>query len=109
MSKYKDASLETFKLVKVFSIQIIQTKMTLICYQLATSQKWKAYECCSADMPLEWTKRKSLLPVLEMFGFLYYQMLEQEQIFQRLADETLGLTVIDGQTKVAALLEAQSL
>jgi hypothetical protein len=54
MSKYKDASLETFKLVKVFSIQIIQTKMTLICYQLATSQKLKAYECCSADMSLDW-------------------------------------------------------
>lgn len=105
MSKYKEASLDTMKKLKVFSIQIIQTKMTLVCYQLSTSRKWKAYECGSAEIPLVWSKRKFLLGALEMFAYLYHELLEQEKVYDEITNEALGLKSLDGQIRVTSLFK----
>lgn len=80
MSKYKYAPITTIKKVKIYFIQAIQTKMPLVCYQLKNGQKWICYECLSAEMPLLWSKRSLLLPVLEMFGFLYEELIQQEKV-----------------------------
>lgn len=102
MTKYKDASIATMKKVKVYSVQIIQTKMSLVCYQLKNGQKWSCYECFSADMPLSWSKRTLLLPVLEMFGFLHQELIQQEQVHGELLKESLGIVNVE-QDKIASL------
>ncbi|ORE06211.1 hypothetical protein BCV72DRAFT_275228 [Rhizopus microsporus var. microsporus] len=79
MSKYKYTPITTIKEVKIYFIQAIQTKMPLVCYQLKNGQKWICYECLPAEMPLLWSKRSLLLPVLEMFGFLYEELIQQEK------------------------------
>jgi hypothetical protein len=62
--------------------------MTLICYQLSTSKKWRAYERCSVDLPLDWSRKRKLIAVFELFAYLSCQLLEQEKVFQRLNEIT---------------------
>ncbi|CAO3616782.1 unnamed protein product [Mucor hiemalis] len=105
MPKYKQVSLDTMKKLRIFSIQIIQTKMTLVCYQLPTSRKWKAYGCGSAEIQLVWSKQKFLLGALEMFAYLYHELLEQEKVNDEITNEALELKSLDGQIRVASLFE----
>ncbi|KAI8645428.1 hypothetical protein BD408DRAFT_338773 [Parasitella parasitica] len=91
MSKYEDASITTTKKVKIYSVHTIQTKISLMCYQLKDAQKWSCYECFSAEMPLLWSKRSLLLPVLEIFGFLHQELIQQEQVYAELLKESLGI------------------
>ncbi|KAI7894012.1 uncharacterized protein EV154DRAFT_580926, partial [Mucor mucedo] len=47
MCRFPNASMNTVKLANVYSIQIIQTKMTLIKYSLKDKDTFKAIECSS--------------------------------------------------------------
>jgi len=104
MSKYKNASISTMKKVKIYSVQIIQTNMSLVCYQLKNGQKWSCYECFAAEVPLLWSKRSLWLPVLEMFGFLHQELIEQEQVHAELLKESLGIANVEGD-KISSLID----
>ncbi|KAI9363126.1 hypothetical protein BD770DRAFT_464962 [Pilaira anomala] len=103
MSKYKDASIATMKKVKIYSVQIIQTKMSLVCYQLKNGRKWSCYEeRFSPEMPLLWSKRNLLLPVFGMFAFLHQELIRQEQVHAELLKESLGIVNVEGD-KISSL------
>jgi hypothetical protein len=104
MSKYKNASISTMKKVKIYSVQIIQTKMSLICYQLKNGQKWSCHECFDAEMPLQWSKRSLLLPVWEMFAFLHEELIEQGKVHADLLKENLGITNVESD-KITSLFD----
>lgn len=104
MSKYKHATITTMKKVKIYSVQIIQTSMSLVCYQLKDGQRWSCYECFTVEMPLSWSKRSLLLPVLEMFAFLYEQLLEQEEVHAELLRESLGIINVES-SKISSLFD----
>lgn len=80
MSEYKDAFFATMKKVKTSSAQIIQTKTSLVCYRLKNGQKWSCYGCFSPEMPLLWSKKNLLRPLLKMFDFLHQELIQQEQV-----------------------------
>lgn len=103
MCKYKNASITTMKKVKIYSIQITQTKMSLICYQLKDGRRWSCYECFSPEMPLLWSRRSTLLPILEMFAFLHKELIKQEEVYKELLQESLGLIHIED--KVSSLFD----
>ncbi|GAN11535.1 hypothetical protein MAM1_0668d11100 [Mucor ambiguus] len=104
MSKYKNASISTMKKVKIYSVQIIQTRMSLICYQLKNGQKWSCHECLDAEMPLQWSKRSLLLPVWEMFAFLHEELIEQGKVHADLLKENLGITNVESD-KITSLFD----
>ncbi|KAL9551609.1 hypothetical protein MBANPS3_004186 [Mucor bainieri] len=91
ISEYKAASHTTFKKVKIFSIHIINDTMTLIQYSVLTPQKWQAIECRSASVPLLWSNRENYVKVFELFSFLLGKLKEQNEVFQSLKRERLGL------------------
>lgn len=104
MSKYKNASISTMKKVKIYSVQIIQTRMSLFCYQLKDGQKWSCHECLTAEMPLQWSKRSLLLPVWEMFAFLHEELIAQEKVHADLLKESLGISNAEGD-KISSLFD----
>lgn len=104
MSKFKNASINTMKKMKIFSVQIINTKMTLICYQLHSGNKWQAYECCSCTMPLLNNQKSLLIPVFEMFAYLFEEIATQKPLYETLRQESLGLLNVEDQDKILTLL-----
>lgn len=75
MSNYGRSSFETFKKVHVYSIHVIQKRLTLIQYSLKTPNTWKVIECSTAEIPLIYDARKKLIKILELFAFLYVSSL----------------------------------
>lgn len=71
MCKYSRASICTMKKVNIYSIHIIQKRMSLVRYSLKNKQCWQAIECGSAKMPLVFAERKQMLKVLNLFAFIY--------------------------------------
>lgn len=71
MCKYEKASINTFKQVNVYSVHVIQKKMSLIKYSLKNRSSWKAIECGSAEIPFSVGEKKKLLKVLGLFAFIY--------------------------------------
>lgn len=54
MSMYKEASIETFKKIEVYTIQVIKDRMTLYSTSIFNKQKWKHIELRSAIIPTKW-------------------------------------------------------
>lgn len=71
MCKYPNASINTIKKVNVYTVQIIQTTMILMKYSLKDKNSYKAVECCSALIPVSFQDRMYMLPVYDMFAFIY--------------------------------------
>lgn len=63
MCKYPNSSFNTFKKVNVYSIQVIQTTITLMKYSLKDKNSFKAVECCSVSLPASFEDRLYMLAV----------------------------------------------
>ncbi|KAI7855409.1 hypothetical protein BDC45DRAFT_439245 [Circinella umbellata] len=69
-SKYKNASIETFKKLRVFSIHVIKNKITLSSTMLCDRYRWNHIELRSATIPSTWTHRLELLKYFELLATL---------------------------------------
>ncbi|KAI7904105.1 uncharacterized protein BX663DRAFT_506428 [Cokeromyces recurvatus] len=92
--RFPNASMNTVKVANVYSIQIIQTKMTLIKYSLKDKDTFKAIECSSALIPCSFEERIHLMSVFDIFAYLYNDLSNQLRIFEKLEAEQLGLTEV---------------
>ncbi|KAG2202150.1 hypothetical protein INT47_008122 [Mucor saturninus] len=93
MCRFPNASINTVKLANVYSIHIIQTKMTLFKYSLK-DETFKAIECSSALIPCSFEERIYLTSVYDLFAYLYKDLSNQVKIFEKLEAEQLGLTEV---------------
>lgn len=70
-SHYPNASLETFKLLTVFSVHIIKTQVALCEMSLSNNNKWKFIERLTACIPTNWNDRIGFVQYLELLATLY--------------------------------------
>ncbi|CEP16020.1 hypothetical protein [Parasitella parasitica] len=91
MCKYDKASINTMKKFKVYSVQLIQKKMSLVQYSLKNRTTWKAVECGSAEIPLVHSDKRKMLKVLDLFAYVYHEIRLQKGYFDELESEHLGL------------------
>ncbi|KAG1582668.1 hypothetical protein G6F48_009009 [Rhizopus delemar] len=68
---YKNASLDTFKKLKVYSVQIIKTQVTLSELSLFNESHWKFVEKRSAKLPTNWNDRLEMIQYLELLATLF--------------------------------------
>jgi hypothetical protein len=68
---YKNASLETFKKLKVYSVHVIKTQVTLCEMSLSDKDHWKFVEKRSATLPTDWDDRLGLIQYLELLATLF--------------------------------------
>ncbi|KAI8973815.1 hypothetical protein BDF20DRAFT_978379 [Mycotypha africana] len=70
-SHYENASLETFKKLGAYGLQIIKTQVTLSKTTIHDKNRWKNIEMRSAQLPRSWDDRLMLLEFLELLATLY--------------------------------------
>lgn len=68
---YENASLETFKKIGAYGIQIIKMQVTLGKTMIHDKHRWKSIEMWSAQIPRTWDDRLLILECLELLGTLY--------------------------------------
>ena len=68
--KYKNASIKTFKKLKVFSIHIIKNKMSLSSTSVNDQYTWNRIDMRSAEIPTDWRSRIYLLKYFELLATL---------------------------------------
>ncbi|KAI9343814.1 hypothetical protein BD770DRAFT_371297 [Pilaira anomala] len=93
MCKYDKASINTMKKINVYSVQVIQKKLSLVQYSLKNRATWKAMECGSAEIPLVHSDKRKMLKVLNLFAYVYHEIQLQKEYFDELESEHLGLKV----------------
>ncbi|KAF1806001.1 hypothetical protein FB192DRAFT_1270841, partial [Mucor lusitanicus] len=67
-------------------------------------QKWQAIECRSASVPLLWSNHDNYVKVFELFSFLLDKLKEQNEVFQSLKRERLGLVDVSAGYSVQDVL-----
>ncbi|CAO3616507.1 unnamed protein product [Mucor fragilis] len=97
---YKDYSVNTAKKIVVLTRHIIQNKMTTLKYSPGPSGKWSVIEARSCTIPLKYEKRMNNIKLYEMFAFIYLTLKEQEQVYEELLEEKLGLVVVPEEDMV---------
>ncbi|KAG1623741.1 hypothetical protein G6F45_010687 [Rhizopus arrhizus] len=95
---YKNASLDTFKKLKVYSVQIIKTQVTLSELSLFNESHWKFVEKRSAKLPTNWNDRLEMIQYLELLATLFDDVLNTQLTQKELIKENLGLVSINGPT-----------
>ncbi|CAO3672392.1 unnamed protein product [Rhizopus stolonifer] len=95
---FKNASLETFKKLKVYSFHVIKTQVTLSEMYLSDKDHWKFVEKRSATLPNNWRDRLGLIQYLELLATLYNDVLSSQLIQKELLRENLGLVSFNGPT-----------
>ena len=68
---YENASLETFKKLSAYGIQILKMQVTLSKTSIHDKHRWKNIGMRSAQIPRTWDDRLLLLEYLELLGTLY--------------------------------------
>lgn len=68
---YENASLETFKKLGAYGVQIIETKVALSKTMVHDKHRWKNIEMRSAQIPKTWDDRLLILEYLELLATLY--------------------------------------
>lgn len=84
----------TQKLV-VLTGHIIKNKLTIMKYSPGNSSKWVAVEVRSCTIPLAYENRKEAIKLYEAFAYIYLTLEKQMKVYDRLADERLGFTVVE--------------
>ncbi|KAI7855411.1 hypothetical protein BDC45DRAFT_568305 [Circinella umbellata] len=96
--KYKNAFIETFKKLRVFSIHAIKNKITLSSTMLCDRHSWNHIELRSATIPSTWTNRLEVLKYFELLATLMAGLYDCEQTERQLDKERLGSVPFDGQS-----------
>ncbi|KAI8076922.1 hypothetical protein BDF21DRAFT_342261, partial [Thamnidium elegans] len=66
MNKYEKGSFETMLKRKIFCLQFIENKITLLSMKVLRNGKWACVTERSAAVPRKWEDRKYWLPVMEL-------------------------------------------
>ncbi|KAI7895280.1 uncharacterized protein EV154DRAFT_559695 [Mucor mucedo] len=90
---YKNASVSTFKRLKVFSVQVIKTQVTLLELSLYDESHWSFVEKRSAKLPTNWNDRLQIVQYLELLATLFGGILDTQLVQKDLVKENLGLTL----------------
>ncbi|KAK4519166.1 uncharacterized protein ATC70_009398 [Mucor velutinosus] len=88
---YKDCSIKTAKKIVVLTGHIIQNKMTILKYSPGPSGKWSVVETRSCTIPLKYENRMDSIKLYETFAYIYLTLKEQEEVYEKLSEEKLGL------------------
>lgn len=103
--RYKKASFTTMEKVKVYTIQIVQLKITLLEHSIAKdTKKWRSAECCSVQVPMKLDQILKYVAIMEMFSLLKQEIQAQTIILKRLEREHLGVSSADDDDAVRTLL-----
>ncbi|KAI7896644.1 uncharacterized protein EV154DRAFT_558258 [Mucor mucedo] len=106
VAHYKNASLKTFKMLKVYSLQIIRTQVTLSEMSLYDKNHWKFIEKRSAKLPTNWNDRLCFVQYLELLATLFDDILTPQQVQKQLVKENLGLVEFSGPSVESISQEA---
>ncbi|KAI9328818.1 hypothetical protein BD770DRAFT_477964 [Pilaira anomala] len=106
VAHYKYASLKTFKRLKVYSLQIIRTQVTLSEMSLYDKNHWKFIEKRSAKLPTNWNDRLCFVQYLELLATLFDGILTAQQVQKQLVKENLGLVEFSGPSVESISQEA---
>ncbi|KAG0938528.1 hypothetical protein G6F30_007717 [Rhizopus arrhizus] len=96
VAHYKNASLETFKKLKVYSLQAIKNQVTLSEMSLYVKNYWKFIEKRSAKLPTNWNDRLCFVQYVELLATLFDGILTTQQVQKQLVKENLGLVEFSG-------------
>ncbi|RCI06227.1 hypothetical protein CU098_010251 [Rhizopus stolonifer] len=88
---YKDASLEIFKKLKAYSLQVLKTQVILSEMSLYDKNYWKFIEKRSAKLPINWNDRLCYVQHLELLATLFDGVLTTQQVQKQLVKENIGL------------------
>ncbi|KAI9032794.1 hypothetical protein CLU79DRAFT_728014 [Phycomyces nitens] len=103
--RYKRASFTTMEKVKVYTIRIIQLKITLLEHLIAKdTKKRRSVECCSAQVPMKFDEILKYVAIMEMLSFLKQEIQAQTIILKKLEKEHLGLSPVDDDDAIGKLL-----
>ncbi|KAG2219518.1 hypothetical protein INT45_002835 [Circinella minor] len=86
-TKYKNASVKTFRKLKVYSIHVIKNTMTLTETTLHDQHTWKRVELRSCNIPTTWTYRYYMLEYLELLAKLNDGLYEVKRVEEQLMKE----------------------
>jgi hypothetical protein len=103
-SKCMNSDYSTLKKVKIFTVHIIQERMTLISSSIQSPSKWEVVECRSCDIPTTYEDRFLLVNVFEFFAFLYDELESQKKILQDLQKQQLGIIEFNEENSVRNIL-----
>jgi hypothetical protein len=70
-SHYKNASKKTFEELKVFSVHVVTTQVTLCEMSFHDENNWKVLETRTAKLPTNWNDRICLVQYLELLATLF--------------------------------------
>lgn len=76
LMQYPNASLETVKKLKVYSLQVIRTNVTLCEMSVHDSGHWKFIEKRSAKIPTNWCDRVCYVQYIELLATLFVCILQ---------------------------------
>lgn len=88
---YENASLETFKKLDVYGIQIIKMQVTLSKTMTHDRHRWKNIEMRSAQIPRTWDDCLLMLKYLELLGTLYIELLHAQEVEGKLLEERVNV------------------
>ncbi|GAA5796818.1 hypothetical protein HPULCUR_002196 [Helicostylum pulchrum] len=93
ISNFKNASFKSIQEVHLYSVQVIQKKVTLVQSSLSNNATWQVVECRGASIPTDFEDIE-----------LYNDMIEQKSVYKKLRNESLGLVPLQKEETVGAVL-----
>lgn len=78
--------------------------MTLTRYSYNENKKFDIIKVRSCEFPFTFTDNKKFLKMMELFAFLYYDLQEQKDVFEKLDDERNGVIDIEETEMVKYML-----
>ncbi|KAG1554738.1 hypothetical protein G6F49_007756 [Rhizopus delemar] len=103
---YKNASLKTFKKLKIYSLQVIKTQVTLSEMSLFNKTHWKFIEKMVAKLPTNWNDQLCFVQYLELLATLFDSILTTQQIQKQSVKENLGLVEFSGPSVESIIQES---
>ena len=67
----QDARFETTKDLAIYSVQCVQSTLTLLKTTLYDRNTWQVFELRSTQIPVEWNERCKLMMIFELSATLY--------------------------------------
>ncbi|CEI97285.1 hypothetical protein RMCBS344292_19300 [Rhizopus microsporus] len=95
-SHYKSASKKTFEELKVFSVHVVTTQVTLCEMSFHDENNWKVLKTRTAKLPTNWNDRIYLVQYLELLATLFKGVLKVQEVQKKLVKENKGLVQFDG-------------
>ncbi|KAI7853074.1 hypothetical protein BDC45DRAFT_175528 [Circinella umbellata] len=95
-SHYNNATLETFKKLSTYGIQVIKTNVVLSKTSMVNKDKWKHVQIRNAQIPTTWNDRLLLLEYLELLATLYIDLVYSQEVQKKLVQERVNVNKPSG-------------